>query len=117
MKAGAPDTSRDGVARECPESSADVPAAAAESCSSSQSPERGAAEVRSVPFAELAAYGALGLPLAFAALPIYVHVPRLYADGLGLSLAVVGAVLLAARIVDAVTDPPNKSPPTEAVTV
>jgi GPH family glycoside/pentoside/hexuronide:cation symporter len=53
----------------------------------------------------LAAYGALGLPLAFAALPIYVHVPRLYADGLGLSLAVVGAVLLAARIVDAVTDP------------
>lgn len=53
----------------------------------------------------LAAYGALGLPLAFAALPIYVHVPRLYAEGLGLSLALVGAVLLAARIVDAVTDP------------
>ena len=41
----------------------------------------------------LAAYGALGLPLAFAALPIYVHVPRLYAEGLGLSLALVGAVL------------------------
>ncbi|MHB1374445.1 MAG: MFS transporter [Thauera sp.] len=54
---------------------------------------------------DLVAYGALGLPLAFAALPIYVHVPRLYTDGLGLSLAVVGAVLLAARIVDAVTDP------------
>ena len=45
------------------------------------------------------------MPLAFAALPIYVHVPRLYAEGLGLSLALVGAVLLAARIVDAVTDP------------
>ncbi|HRP66480.1 MAG TPA: MFS transporter, partial [Thauera sp.] len=53
----------------------------------------------------LLAYGALGLPLAFAALPIYVHVPRLYAEGLGLSLALVGAVLLAARIVDALTDP------------
>lgn len=53
----------------------------------------------------LLAYGALGLPLAFAALPIYVHVPQLYAEGLGLSLALVGAVLLAARIVDAVTDP------------
>ncbi len=53
----------------------------------------------------LLSYGALGLPLAFAALPIYVHVPRLYAEGLGLSLALVGAVLLAARIVDAVTDP------------
>ena len=59
----------------------------------------------SAPTAALAAYGALGLPLAFAALPIYVHVPRLYAEGLGLSLALVGAVLLAARIFDAVTDP------------
>lgn len=59
----------------------------------------------SAPTAALVAYGALGLPLAFAALPIYVHVPRLYTEGLGLSLALVGAVLLAARIVDAVTDP------------
>ena len=63
------------------------------------------ADAGSTPTAALAAYGALGLPLAFAALPIYVHVPRLYAEGLGLSLALVGAVLLAARIVDAVTDP------------
>ncbi len=53
----------------------------------------------------LAAYGALGLPLAMAALPIYVHVPKFYADTLGLSLAGVGAILLAARIVDAVQDP------------
>ncbi|HQZ03421.1 MAG TPA: MFS transporter [Thauera sp.] len=53
---------------------------------------------------DLMAYGALGLPLAFAALPLYVHVPRLYA-GLGLSLATVGAVLLAARVVDALSDP------------
>lgn len=51
------------------------------------------------------AYGVLGLPLAFAALPIYVHVPLLYADGLGLSLTVVGAVLLFARVLDALTDP------------
>ncbi len=51
------------------------------------------------------AYGALGMPLAFAALPIYVHVPRLYAEDLGMPLATVGGVLLAARIVDAVTDP------------
>lgn len=34
------------------------------------------------PRSALLAYGALGLPLAFAALPLYVHVPRLYA-GLG----------------------------------
>ena len=63
------------------------------------------ADAGSAPTAALAAYGALGLPLAFAALPIYVHVPRLYAEGPGLSLAVIGAVLLAARIFDAVTDP------------
>src|SRR5512145_2315222 len=40
------------------------------------------------------AYGVLGLPLAFAALPIYVHAPKLYADGLGLPLAAIGAALL-----------------------
>lgn len=51
------------------------------------------------------AYGALGLPLAFAALPLYVHVPRLYTETLGLPLAAVGGVLLAARAVDALTDP------------
>ncbi|MCK6410677.1 MAG: MFS transporter, partial [Thauera sp.] len=51
------------------------------------------------------AYGALGLPLAFAALPLYVHVPRLYTESLGLPLAAVGGVLLAARAVDALTDP------------
>ncbi len=56
-----------------------------------QSPS-GALPVRSV-----LAYGALGLPLAFAALPIYVHAPKLYGDDLGLSLALVGGVLLASR--------------------
>ncbi len=55
--------------------------------------------------AGLAAYGLLGLPLAFAALPVYVHVPQLYGSVLGLPLATVGGVLLACRVVDAVTDP------------
>ena len=50
-------------------------------------------------------YGLLGLPLAFAALPIYVHVPKLYADQAGLSLALVGAILLLTRVVDALSDP------------
>jgi Na+/melibiose symporter-like transporter len=53
----------------------------------------------------LPAYGVLGFPLAFAALPLYVHVPRLYAENVGLSLALVGTVLLAARLLDAVVDP------------
>ena len=49
-------------------------------------------------------YGMLGLPLAFAALPVYVYAPKFYA-GLGLSLAVSGAILLAARLADAFIDP------------
>ncbi len=53
----------------------------------------------------LLAYGALGLPLAFAALPIYVHVPKLYSESLGMSLSLVGAVLLLARLADAAIDP------------
>ena len=55
--------------------------------------------------ARLAAYSALALPLAMAALPIYVHVPKYYADDLGLSLAAVGAILLGARLLDAIQDP------------
>ncbi|MBL8539236.1 MAG: MFS transporter, partial [Betaproteobacteria bacterium] len=40
-----------------------------------------------------------------AALPIYVHVPKFYADVLGMPIAVIGFVLLTVRIVDAVQDP------------
>ncbi|MDD2669939.1 MFS transporter, partial [Zoogloea sp.] len=58
-----------------------------------------------LPTAGVLRYGVLGLPLAFAALPIYVHVPALYANELGLSLSLVGAILLATRIADAIADP------------
>lgn len=51
------------------------------------------------------AYGVLGLPLAFAALPVYVHVPRYYADTRGMDLALLGAILLATRLLDAFVDP------------
>jgi len=61
------------------------------------------AERLSVP--RLLAYGGLGLPLAMAALPIYVHVPKFYADTLGLSLASIGFLLLLARAFDAIQDP------------
>ena len=50
-------------------------------------------------------YGLLGLPLAFAALPVYVHVPRLYADTTGMDLALLGAILLGTRLADACIDP------------
>jgi Na+/melibiose symporter-like transporter len=51
------------------------------------------------------AYGLLGLPLAFAALPIYVHVPRYYAEAAGMELALLGFILLGARLLDAGIDP------------
>ena len=58
-----------------------------------------------IPGWRLAAYGATGLPLAMAALPIYVHVPKFYADAMGLNLAAIGGLLLAARLFDAIQDP------------
>jgi len=51
------------------------------------------------------AYGVMGLPLAFAALPIYVHIPRFYAETTGMNLKWLGAILLGARLFDAVMDP------------
>ena len=50
-------------------------------------------------------YGALGLALAFVALPLYVHLPAHYATRFGVPLASLGALLLAARALDAVVDP------------
>jgi glycoside/pentoside/hexuronide:cation symporter, GPH family len=57
-----------------------------------------------IPTTQLAAYSALSLPLAMAALPIYVHVPKLYV-GFGLTLTWIGGALLALRALDAVIDP------------
>ncbi len=50
-------------------------------------------------------YGALGLPLAFVALPLYVVLPNHYAREFGVPLAALGGVLLGARLLDAVADP------------
>ncbi len=50
-------------------------------------------------------YGLMGLPLAFVALPLYVLLPNHYARNFGLSLASLGALLLAVRLFDTVIDP------------
>ena len=50
-------------------------------------------------------YGGLGLPLAFVALPLYVVLPSHYATAYGMPLALLGALLLGARLVDAIADP------------
>ena len=53
---------------------------------------------------ELVRYSLFAAPLAMAALPIYVHVPKLYAE-LGLSLSSLGLLLLVLRLADAFIDP------------
>ena len=50
-------------------------------------------------------YGAVGLPLAFVALPLYVVLPNHYASAFGVPLGALGAVLLGARLLDAFADP------------
>jgi len=50
-------------------------------------------------------YGALGLPLAFVALPLYVVLPNHYATEFGIPLATLGVLLLVARLFDAIADP------------
>lgn len=51
------------------------------------------------------AYSVLAFPLAFAGLPLYIHAPDFYAAGQGLSLALIGTILLSIRAFDAVVDP------------
>lgn len=64
----------------------------------------GAARPR-LPMPVLLAYGVTGLPVAALLLPLYVHLPAFYADGLGLGFGAVGAALLLARLWDVATDP------------
>lgn len=52
-----------------------------------------------------ARYGALGFALAFVALPLYIMLPAHYAQNFGMPLALLGVLLLAARLLDALIDP------------
>ena len=54
---------------------------------------------------QLIQYGLLGMPVAFAGFPLYVLAPDYYATQHGLSLALLGFILLALRIFDAVPRP------------
>ncbi len=70
--------------------------------SSGVSPEGGE---RHLGWGLLLAYGALALPLAALNLPLYVFLPTFWASELGVGLTAVGVALLAARLLDVVTDP------------
>ena len=53
----------------------------------------------------LSAYALFAALLAAAGLPIYIHAPKFYVDEYGVSLAALGAVLFALRLLDVVQDP------------
>lgn len=50
-------------------------------------------------------YGIIGIPLAFGALPLYMHIPKFYAQNGVLSLTLIGIVLWIVRLFDAFSDP------------
>lgn len=52
----------------------------------------------------LGAYGLMGLPLAFAGMPLYIHMPDLYVREWGLGLSAAALILLVLRCVDAAQD-------------
>jgi GPH family glycoside/pentoside/hexuronide:cation symporter len=53
----------------------------------------------------LYAHGSIGVPLAVIGYPLAIWIPAHYAGGLGLSLAMVGTILMLARFTDVITDP------------
>ena len=66
---------------------------------------RAAQEPRPLSRRLLLAYGLPGVPLAAVLLPLFVYLPTVYAENLGLGLETVGALLLIARLADVVSDP------------
>ncbi|WP_282605466.1 MFS transporter [Pelagibius sp. Alg239-R121] len=64
-----------------------------------------AAPLPALPLSVIAGYGFLAFPLAAAVLSLQVFLPTYYAQVTGLSLTMIGGVLLIARLWDTVTDP------------
>ena len=52
-----------------------------------------------------AAYAAPGLSLAVVGVPLYVYIPKFYTDVVGVPIAVLGHIVLAARLLDGILDP------------
>ena len=64
-----------------------------------------AAIPHAAPAPRLPAYALFAGMLAAAGLPVYIHAPKVYADVHGVSLAALGTVLFALRLIDVVQDP------------
>jgi glycoside/pentoside/hexuronide:cation symporter, GPH family len=87
-----------------------VPRAAAGAAASSPAvapadSDRPAAKAAAPRLAGIAAYGLFAMPLAMAALPLYVHLPKFYGDTLGVNLTLLGVLLLVLRLADGLLDP------------
>jgi GPH family glycoside/pentoside/hexuronide:cation symporter len=50
-------------------------------------------------------YGFLAFPLSFLGIPLYMNIPKFYNDYYGISLAKIGLILFAFRVLDAFIDP------------
>lgn len=55
--------------------------------------------------ANLLRYGFIAMPLAFAGLPLYIHAPDFYTREFGISIGLIGIILLGIRLFDAIQDP------------
>lgn len=62
-------------------------------------------EPGSLSLAKRLAYAAPGFALAVVGIPIYVFVPKLYTDVVGVDVRTVGAILVGVRVFDAALDP------------
>ncbi|PHO09385.1 MFS transporter [Malaciobacter canalis] len=54
---------------------------------------------------KLFSYSLFAIPLAILGLPLYIYLPTFYAKDVGIDMALVGATLLIARVIDVFTDP------------
>ena len=63
------------------------------------------AEKSRVAMTEKLAYAAPAFALAVVGIPVYVYIPKFYADVVGINITVLGYLLFSVRIFDAVTDP------------
>ncbi len=68
-------------------------------------PESESSAVDSVGRMRMFLYGLVNLPTSIVGLPIALYIPAFYSQNLGLSLAVVGALIAVSRLTDVVTDP------------
>jgi GPH family glycoside/pentoside/hexuronide:cation symporter len=58
-----------------------------------------------ISFSKQIAYAAPAFALAIVGIPVYVYIPKFYADVVGINIAVLGYLMFSVRLFDAITDP------------